>query len=89
MSSTIKVGIIAAAIAAVGVAYNLAPATPVDPLTAALELCGDTPAPVEYSYQGRGVPELALEPPQQPYALAVKSVDDCRSKVLDHFKSKP
>lgn len=89
MSSTIKVGIIAAAIAAVGVAYNLAPATPVDPLTAALELCGDTPATHSIEHLQRYEPNVVIEPKPEAYALAVKSVDDCRRGVLDHFKSQP
>ena len=90
MEGTIKTAIIAAAIITVGAVYNLRPTPPVDPLTQALKLCGDTPAPVEYRTEGygRAARSYPVEPEQTPYAMAVKSVDDCRTKVLEHFKGR-
>lgn len=58
---------------------------PGDRLAQALAVCGDTPPTVTYQYQGRGVAEAQLEARETTYALQVKSVDDCRKAVIEHF----
>ncbi|MBD9544283.1 hypothetical protein IB276_33090 [Ensifer sp. ENS04] len=86
MHQTLRFAAGAAAIAAIGVSFALAPSTPRNPTVEALALCGDTPATHSIEHLQKFEPNVVIEPKPEAYALAVKSVDDCRRGVLEHFK---